>query len=130
MFAQCLTGASQLEKNIDLLLQCCRALREMTQRATGLLESLDRFSVRATSHGLGARLTQIDDGPLPLLTANSMIGKPLHVLTDSVSMKPLDGIYYPGVQRTSMFLEKRSVGYLMGESMLEGVLYLGEETRL
>src|SRR3970282_1251395 len=41
-----------------------------------------------------------------------------------------DGVADPGVERSASILEEVSVGHLVGERVLEGVLKLGEEGRL
>ncbi len=104
MLTQRLERASQLQKNVDALLQGFRVLRKVPDSLAGLLEALDRLAVSVAPHRLDARPAQVSHSSLPLLAANRMVGKLLDMLADLISMELLDGVHDPGMQGTAMFL--------------------------
>jgi hypothetical protein len=59
-----------------------------------------------------------------------MMGKPVDVLVEAIGMKALDGLYDARVQREAPFMEQAAVGHIVSESVLEGILMVGEGPRL
>src|SRR4029453_16546132 len=67
--------------------------------------------------------------PPPLATARVM-GEPLDLLTEAITIEALHGLHDPDMEVTASAAEDAPVGHLMGERVLEGVLEIGEEARL
>src|SRR5262249_56735357 len=70
------------------------------------------------------------DRLLPYLVLNSVVGQPVDVLGEPVSIAPLDRADDASMQDLAPNVEQGAVGDLMGERMLEGVFGIGEETCL
>jgi hypothetical protein len=102
-------------------------MREGTKR---LLEVPHGLAVGRSRHGLLPRLPAIRQGLGPHLAPEGMIGQPFHLLGHLISGKRLQGRDDPGMECPPPLLEQRLIGHLLGEGVLEGVLYIGEEARL
>src|SRR5215469_12648957 len=59
-----------------------------------------------------------------------MVREPFRLLDDSVSRYPFQHLDNVGMQHTPSLQQETAVGHLMRESMLEGVLEVGEERGL
>ena len=67
---------------------------------------------------------------LPELAPHGMVGQPLDVLGQPIRIERVDGADDAGVEGPASLLERGTVGDLVGERMLEGVLGIGEEPGL
>jgi hypothetical protein len=79
---------------------------------------------------LGQPLDHVDDGLLPGFASDGVMGKELHLLPQPIGVELLNGGNDPGVKRAPSVLQKRAVGHLVREGMLERVLHVREEAGL
>ena len=70
------------------------------------------------------------DGSLLEIATQGVVSKALDLLTESFPMKPLDRIDDPRVELAPPFLQKPSIGDLVGERVLERVFEVGKHPRL
>jgi len=95
-----------------------------------LLEEGRRLAVGRASERPGSGLAEVADRLLPQLAFDRVVCEPLRLLVQAIGVEPLDCLDDAGVERAPTFLEKAAVSHLVGERALEGVLQLGEQTRL
>ena len=67
-------------------------------------------------------------GLRPDFAAECVIGEALDLLRDTVGVARLDGLDDPRMQRTPAFMEHAAIRDLVGETVPEGVLDLGEKS--
>src|SRR5262249_53802550 len=115
---------------IDGLLACVALLRQMMQGAERLLKGLYGLAVGRPRHGLLPGLPEVRQGLVPHFAAQGLVGQAFGLLGPPVPSERFEGRDDAGMQRPPSLLEQTTVGHLMGQGMLEGVLTLGKETRL
>src|SRR5262249_47416645 len=130
LFIEWQQGIVQVEAQIDSLFQRVAALGELCQGRQRLLKILYGFTVCRAREGLGASLPAVGECLVPHLAPQGVVGELLDVFGEAVSRELGDGFDDLGVEHTSPLLEQTTVGYLVGEGVLEGVFTLGEEPRL
>src|SRR3990172_3382390 len=121
---------AEVNPDINGLLQRLAALGQMWEDAQRLLEVRHRLPVGGSRERFGSGLTKVGRGLLPHLAAQGVMGQPFDLFGQSVRVEPFDSLHNPGVEGASPLLKQASVGHLVGEGVLEGVLELGEEARL
>ena len=83
-----------------------------------------------TGHGFETSLPAIRQRLVPHLTQERMVGEPLNLFDQPLTVKSLEGLHNAAVQLAPPFLQQTSIRHLVGEGMFEGVLQLGEEACL
>jgi len=73
---------------------------------------------------------EIGNGLLPRLAPERVVGQPLDVLPEPLGVAALDGLDRPGVESAPAVLKEASLGQLVSQRVLEGVLDVGEQARL
>src|SRR5215475_14211588 len=117
----------QVESEVDGLLLRGAALREMPEGCQGLLEVHYSLSESRTRECLDTGLPTVRHGLVPDLAPQGMMGQPCHLLGQPVGIEPFAGCDDAGVQGMAPLQQETTVGHLVGEGVLEGVVELGEE---
>ena len=102
-------------------------MRQGTER---LLKGLHSLAVGRSCQGFLPRLPEVQQGFIPHLTPQGVMGQVFDLLGHPFPGERLQSLDDAGMERAPPFLEQRFVGHLLGEDMLEGVRVLGELTRL
>jgi hypothetical protein len=66
-------------------------------------------------------------GLLPYLAATGVISQPIDVLDKPPGMQLFNRLDNPGVQGPAAFGQERTVGNVVGQGMLEGILRVGKQ---
>src|SRR5262249_40631539 len=121
---------TQVEPEIDRLLQRLAALWKMLESLQRLLEVCHCLPVSRVLGRLGASLPTVSHGLVPHLPPPGMLGQALDLLGQSLgieSLKPLDNASMEGAPP---LLEQTAVGDLVSQGVLEGEFALWEQLRL
>ena len=121
---------SKSQTNVDSLLEVLTRLGMMTERRQRLLEVRRRLLVGRARECFGPGLPEIGQRLVPDFAANGVMGQPLYMLREAVTVKRLDRVDDPGVKIAPTVLQEAAVGDIVREGMLEGVLEVGKEARL
>ena len=81
-------------------------------------------------YGLSPGLAAVCQSLLPHLAPQGVLRQPVDLLGQPVGIPLLQGLHNVGVQRPPPLLKQTTVGYFVGEGVLEGVLSLGEQACL
>ena len=129
-FCQREERVSQVEADIDGLLQRLASLGEMGQRRQRLLEVRERLPVGRAGEGLGPGLPEVGHRLLPRFAPQRVVGQPFDVLGQPVGIEPLDGLHDLAMEGAPPVLEQTAIGHVVGQGMLEGVLKVREDAGL
>src|SRR2546425_8868349 len=102
----------------------------MRQDCQRLLKVRDGVAVRGASSRLGPRLMEVHQGLLPVFASERVVGKPIHLLGQTVLVQRFDGYHDSRMEGAAPILEETRIGNFMGEGVLEGVLEVGKQARL
>jgi hypothetical protein len=73
---------------------------------------------------------EISDRLLPQFALERVMGEPVDVLAEAISVECLDRPDDPRVQVVPSLVQEAAVRHLVGQRVLEGVLDVGEEASL
>ena len=118
------------ESEIDRLLARVVRLRQMREGAERLLERPHGLSVGRPRHGLLPRLSAVRQGLVPHLAPQGMVRQAFNLFGHPLGSERLQGLHNLGMQRPPPLLQEATVGHLVGQGMLEGVLTFRKEPRL
>jgi hypothetical protein len=106
------------------------ALGEVSMRVDGLFVARQRIAVGPAVVRLLPCLPAVCQGLVPDLAPQGMVGEPSDLVGQAVSIERLQGLDDARVQHPPPPQQEAVVGHLLGEGMLEGVVRLGEQSRL
>ena len=90
-------GGTQVELQIDGLLNCLATLRELPQSTQRLLKVCYRLPVGRACRRLVASLAAVDHSPVPHRTAQGVMRQQFDLLGQAVRVEPIQGRYDAGV---------------------------------
>src|SRR6266849_3067944 len=99
----------------------------MPQSGQRLLAGCHDLPERGTCHSLCCSLLGIQNGLVPHLAANGMVRQPLDLFGQPLRIESFDSFHYLAVKDAPALVEKASVGYIVGEGMLERILRVGAD---
>ena len=102
----------------------------MAQCRKRFLEASDGYPVNRPGEGLGAGLLKVGDRLRPVLAQKRMVGQPVDMLGQPVRIGPLDGLHDQPVKCAPPLMEQGTVGDLVCQRVLEGVLDIRQEPDL
>src|SRR5262249_34664606 len=103
---------------------------KMAQRRQCLLVDGNRLAVRGPTEGLHPSLPEISESLVPKLPPERMVSQPLDVFSQTLDVDSLHGLDDLCVQRAPAVLQQASVGDLVSQRMLEGVLEVRKQACL
>ena len=129
-FTELVQHDSQLESNLEALVERGWALGELLESVEGLLEPASGVGERRPRRRLQPGLAQIVDSLLPYLTSHGVTGEALHFSAQAVLVEILDRLDDSAVKRAPALAQQSAVRGLVHERMLEGVLEIRIEAGL
>ena len=105
-------------------------LGQVREGLEGLLEGGHRLAERGALVRPGAGPLAVGHGLVPHLAPQGMVGEPFDLLSSPVGRECLKHLYQARVQPPPPLQQKAAIGHLVCQSMLEGVLRLGEQAGL
>src|SRR5262245_12509933 len=120
---------AEIEPHVDGPPQRLRTRRQPGQELERLLEALPALRDGPTGADLAARLAEIVHGLVPDSAADGVMREQLHGRDGGTLLELLHRLDYRGVERGLPLVEEATVGNLVSEGVLEGVLGARERTR-
>jgi hypothetical protein len=129
-FDEQLQHRSQLEADVEGLLQCGLALRQCREDTQCLLEPGPGVLERRPRGRLRSGLTEIVHRLLRQLGPHGVVGEPLDLLVEAIPVERLDRRDDPRVKLAPALLQQATVCHVVRERVLERVLEVRKQTGL